>query len=80
MNELTHTLWTKYTCSVVNACGQQNGTRQHYATLSACTVSYGKHTQTRTFKNYANLLTWQVTGLHSDVKVLEGSLLPLEIG
>ena len=37
---------------------QQSKTRQHYATLPGSMASYGKHTQTSTFENHANLLAY----------------------
>ena len=58
MNELAHAILTECTWSVVKAYCQQNGTRQHYATLSGSMTSYGKCTQTHTLENHANLLAY----------------------
>ena len=44
--------------------GQQNGTRQHYATLPGSSTSYGKCTQIHTFKSYANLVTYLANWYH----------------
>ena len=38
--------------------GLQNGARWHYTTLPDSMVSYGEHTQTRTFENHGNLLNY----------------------
>ena len=57
-NELAHAVWTEYIRSVAIAYGRQNGTRRHYATLPGITESYGERTQTRMFKNHANLLAY----------------------
>ena len=42
-NELAHALWILV--SLRKLYSQQNGTRQHYATLPGSTASYGKHFQ-----------------------------------
>ena len=64
--ELAHTLWTKYTRLVVNACGQQNGTREqamlHYLPVQQATASVHRPLHYAT----GNLLTWQMTPLHSN--------------
>ena len=64
--ELAHTLWTKYTRLVVNACGQQNGTREqamlHYLPVRQATASVHRPLHYAT----GNLLTWQMTPLHSN--------------
>ena len=47
--------------------GQQNRTRWHYATLPGSTASYGEHTQTCTFENYADFNSLTTVGYLLDV-------------
>ena len=58
MNELAHAVWIIHLQWLLY--GRQNGTRWYYAMLPGSTESCSEHTQTHTFKNHANLLTyWQ---------------------
>ena len=52
-NELTHTVRTEYSCN--NFMADRMGLD---GTMLAVQKSYGERTQTRTFENNANLLTY----------------------
>jgi len=62
MNELAHTLLTIQSRQLY---GWQNGTRQHYVTLSGSTASCGERTHTCTFEITLTCLPDKLTAVHS---------------
>ena len=60
-NELAHAVWTEGAYSHSVAIAFIWRPRQHNATLPRSTESYSERTQTHTFENHANLLTYLQT-------------------